>query len=270
MRSGRTPARIEGCLARAAQAGRAGVQRDLDVLFLMLGGVSCSSARSIANVTLVSVMERVGEIGLRRALGATRRHIATQFLLESATLGLVGGLLGASIGMLVAGRRFRLPDVDARAMVRLVPNLTPLVGALVGLLAGFYPARRAALLEPVDAAGRNVMNLSVAHPERNRSPLRRSRSPSRRATRRRRSIQNGELPGVTKEFGLTEEEFTAHVEESQALIAECMAAAGFEYIPVDVKTIEAAQARDAHRPGYSAGPTRRSGGSASRPVSTTL
>lgn len=61
--------------------------------------------------------------------------------------------------------------------------------------------------------------------------------------------QSGELPGV-KEFGLTEEEFTAHVEETQALIAECMVAAGFEYIPVDVKTIEAAQARMRTEPGY--------------------
>lgn len=62
---------------------------------------------------------------------------------------------------------------------------------------------------------------------------------------------NGEasLPGI-KEFGLTEEEFAEHVEKTQALIAECMAAAGFEYIPVDVKTIEAAQARVRKDPGY--------------------
>lgn len=57
------------------------------------------------------------------------------------------------------------------------------------------------------------------------------------------------LPGI-KEFGLTEVEFNHHVERSQALIAECMADAGFEYIPVDVKTIEAAQARVRHDPGY--------------------
>jgi hypothetical protein len=57
------------------------------------------------------------------------------------------------------------------------------------------------------------------------------------------------LPGV-KEFGLTEEQFAAHVEKTQALIAECMNAAGFEYIPVDVKTIEAAQKRVRTEPGY--------------------
>lgn len=133
------------------QPARAGVQQDLEVLFLMLGGVSLLvGAIGIANVTLVSVMERVGEIGLRRALGATRRHIATQFLLESATLGLLGGLLGASIGMLVvvavSAYQTWTPVMDP-----VIPILAPLVGALVGLLAGFYPARRAARLEPVDA-----------------------------------------------------------------------------------------------------------------------
>jgi len=57
------------------------------------------------------------------------------------------------------------------------------------------------------------------------------------------------LPGI-KEFGLTQEQFAAHVEKTQAHIEECMAAAGFEYIPVDVKTIEAAQARVRQDPGY--------------------
>ena len=57
------------------------------------------------------------------------------------------------------------------------------------------------------------------------------------------------LPG-TKEFGLTEVQFVQHIEDTQALIAECMSRAGFEYIPVDVKTIEAAQARMRTDPGY--------------------
>jgi ABC-type antimicrobial peptide transport system permease subunit len=130
---------------------RAGVRSDLDVLFLMLGGVSLLvGAIGIANVTLVSVMERVGEIGLRRALGASRHHISAQFLLESATMGTVGGVLGACAGMLVvvavAAYQTWAPVVDPA-----VPLLAPLLGAVTGLVAGLYPALRAAHLEPVEA-----------------------------------------------------------------------------------------------------------------------
>ena len=130
---------------------RQGVQSDLDSLFLLLGGVSLLvGAIGIANVTLVSVLERVGEIGLRRSLGAARRHIAGQFLVESTTLGLVGGILGAALGTLVvvgvAASRTWTPVLEGW-----VPIGAPLVGAVVGLLAGVYPSVRAAALEPVEA-----------------------------------------------------------------------------------------------------------------------
>jgi ABC-type antimicrobial peptide transport system permease subunit len=127
------------------------VQRDLNVLFLMLSGVSLLvGAIGIANVTLVSVIERTGEIGLRRALGAARRHIAFQFLLESAAMGLFGGILGASLGVLVvvgvSAYQSWTPVLDP-----LVPLAAPLIGGLTGLISGAYPALRAARLEPVEA-----------------------------------------------------------------------------------------------------------------------
>jgi ABC-type antimicrobial peptide transport system permease subunit len=127
------------------------VQNDLNSLFLLLGGVSLLvGAIGIANVTLVSVLERVGEIGLRRSLGAARRHIAAQFLLESSTLGLIGGIVGASLGTLVivavAASRTWTPVLEGW-----VPLGAPLLGGVVGLLSGLYPALRAAALEPVEA-----------------------------------------------------------------------------------------------------------------------
>jgi ABC-type antimicrobial peptide transport system permease subunit len=135
---------------------REGVQSDLDTLFLLLGAVSLFvGAIGIANITLVSVLERVGEIGLRRSLGASRRHIAEQFLLESTTLGLVGGIVGASVGTLVvvgvAATRTWTPVVEGW-----VPLAAPLLGAAVGLLSGLYPSLRAAALQPVDALRSSV------------------------------------------------------------------------------------------------------------------
>jgi len=127
------------------------VQTDLNIMFLLLGGLSLAvGALGIANITLVGVMERTAEIGLRRAIGATRRHIAAQFLLESASMGVVGGLLGSSVGVLivvsVSAYQVWTPVLDP-----LAPLLAPAVGGTIGLLSGVYPALRAARLEPAEA-----------------------------------------------------------------------------------------------------------------------
>lgn len=133
------------------QRVRDAVESDLNILFLLLGGLSLIvGAIGIGNITLVSVIERTGEIGLRRAIGATRGHIATQFLFESASLGVIGGILGASAGILivvaVSAYQVWTPVLDPAA-----PFLAPLVGGAIGLVSGAYPALRAAHLEPVEA-----------------------------------------------------------------------------------------------------------------------
>lgn len=130
---------------------RTGVADDLNSLLLILGIVSLVvGALGIANVTLVTVMERVGEIGLRRALGARRRHIAAQFLVESTAVGLLGGIVGASTGIIavvtISITKHWTPVLDGSLAIG-----AALAGAVVGLLAGLYPALRAARMQPVDA-----------------------------------------------------------------------------------------------------------------------
>ena len=127
------------------------VQTDINVMLLLLGWLSLVvGALGIANITLVGVMERTAEIGLRRAIGATRRHIAAQFLFESASMGIAGGLLGSSVGVLivvaVSAYQVWTPVLDP-----LAPLLAPFVGGAIGLLSGVYPASRAARLEPAEA-----------------------------------------------------------------------------------------------------------------------
>lgn len=130
---------------------RGAVESDVNALFLLLGGVALLvGALGIANVTLLSVLERVSEIGLRRALGAARRHVAVQFLVESVVIGFLGGLIGTTIGVLltvvVSAIRDWTPLLDPRLVVA-----APLLGALIGLAAGTYPAWKASAIEPIAA-----------------------------------------------------------------------------------------------------------------------
>jgi len=120
-------------------------------LFLGLGAVALIvGGVGIANVMLMSVLERRSEIGLRRALGATQRHIAMQFVSEALALALVGGvlgvLLGAGIAVAYALSQDWMPIIPAVAVVGGV-----VAAVAIGALAGFYPAMRAARLSPTDA-----------------------------------------------------------------------------------------------------------------------
>jgi putative ABC transport system permease protein len=112
---------------------------------LLVGGIG------IMNIMLVSVTERTREIGLRKAVGARRRDILWQFLLEAMTLSLIGGVIGVALGALGAELISALVD-DFRAI--LAPQavlLATTFSAAVGLFFGIYPARRASLLNPIDA-----------------------------------------------------------------------------------------------------------------------
>lgn len=125
---------------------RTAVSDDLSRLFLLLAGMCLViGAVGTANTTLVAVMERTGEIGLRRALGARGIHITLQFLTEFAALGLVGGLVGTVVVVAVAAARQWTPVID-RATLAVAPAL--------GLLAGMYPAWRASRIPPVEALRR--------------------------------------------------------------------------------------------------------------------
>ncbi len=122
-------------------------------LFLALAAISLLLGMSaIAASTTASIRERTAEIGLRRAVGARRRHIVAHLLAESALLGLLGGLAGSGLGVVVV-----VGVAIARNWTPVIAPLTvlpaPLIGATAGLIAGLYPSLRAARMEPATALG---------------------------------------------------------------------------------------------------------------------
>lgn len=120
-------------------------------LFLGLGAVALLvGVIGIANVMIISVLERRSEVGLRRALGARRRHIAVQFLGESFVLGIAGGVLGVLLGVGATGAY-----AAAEGLTLLVPPAAVAGGiaaaCVLGGVAGLYPAMRASRLTPTEA-----------------------------------------------------------------------------------------------------------------------
>ncbi len=111
---------------------------------LLVGGIG------IMNIMLVSVTERTREIGIRLAIGATARQVLAQFLIEAVVLSLIGGLIGVALGLTLAavGSSFMgIPFVPDPSVVA----LAFIFAAVVGVVFGFFPARKAARLDPIEA-----------------------------------------------------------------------------------------------------------------------
>jgi putative ABC transport system permease protein len=134
-----------------ALEARAAAKGQFTTLLLGLGAVALLvGAIGIANIMVISVLERRGEIGLRRALGATRRHISLQFLCESALLALIGGAAGLLFGAIATW-----VYSQAKNQPFVVPTwaliAAPAAGFAIGAIAGLYPAAKAARLSPTEA-----------------------------------------------------------------------------------------------------------------------
>jgi len=145
------PDQVQASRPTAAIEARAAAASALTQLLLGLGAVTLLvGAVGIGNIMVISVLERRSEIGVRRALGATRRHIAVQFLTESLLLAAIGGTGGVAAGGLITLAYAR---IRGWSVILLPRDLGAGIATalLVGALAGLYPALRASRMPPTEA-----------------------------------------------------------------------------------------------------------------------
>jgi len=122
-----------------------------NILLIIIAGISLiAGGVVVSNIMLISVSERRKEIGLRKAVGAQRKHILFQFLLESTAVTLTGGALGIVLGVLGTRIMVMLTGMPASVSWEIVV-VGVLCSSLVGMIAGLQPARRASALQPTEA-----------------------------------------------------------------------------------------------------------------------
>jgi putative ABC transport system permease protein len=146
-----SPSEVNVSQPSAALVARADAQGALNGLFLGLGAISLLvGAVGVANIMIIAVLERRSEIGLRRALGATRSHIRMQFLSEAILLALIGGVAGVAAGALATA-----VYAHTKHWATVIPTVAWVGGFgaafAIGAIAGLLPALRAARLSPTDA-----------------------------------------------------------------------------------------------------------------------
>jgi putative ABC transport system permease protein len=126
----------------------------MQMLTLVVGAIASISlfvgGIGIMNIMLVSVTERTREIGIRKAIGATRQDILIQFLIEAVIISGIGGIIGTSLGILLSKVASNIIDIPAQTSLLVIIAAT-LFSTLVGIIAGLYPANKAAKLDPIDA-----------------------------------------------------------------------------------------------------------------------
>ena len=126
----------------------------IGTMSMMLGGIASISLLvagvGVMNIMLVSVTERTREIGIRKALGAKRRTILSQFVIEAAVTSSLGGFIGIAVGFIGTSVAGKIMGIDASPTFLSV-LVSFMVSVMIGLIFGYLPARRAAALNPIDA-----------------------------------------------------------------------------------------------------------------------